>query len=82
MHRIPFDETHGIVATALDAAFYRTVYADIGDGDLDPVRHYVAVGWREGRDPAPWFSTSAYVAANPDVLKAGWNPLCHYLVRG
>ena len=81
-HRIPFDETHGIVATALDAAFYRAVYPDIGDGDLDPVRHYVAVGWREGRDPAPWFSTRAYVEANPDVVKAGWNPLSHYLLRG
>jgi hypothetical protein len=79
-HRIPPDETHGIVATALDAAFYRTIYPDIGDGD--PVRHYVASGWREGRDPAPWFSTRDYLAANPDVAKAGWNPFSHFLTRG
>ena len=81
-HRIPFDETHGIVATAFDAAFYRTIYPDVIGGDLDPVRHYVAAGWREGRDPAPWFSTRAYLAANPDVAEAGWNPFGHYLTRG
>src|SRR5215471_10972275 len=80
--RLPFEETHGIVATALDGAFYRTVYPDIGDNETDPVRHYVASGWREGRDPAPWFSTRAYLVAHPDVAEAGWNPLHHYLVRG
>src|SRR5690348_6513950 len=77
---ISLDETYGIAATALDAAFYRTIYPDIADGD--PVAHYVGSGWREGRDPAPWFSTRAYLAANPDVAKAGWNPFCHYLTRG
>jgi hypothetical protein len=81
-HRNPLDETHGVVATALDAAFYRTIYPDVGDGDLDPVSHYVASGWREGRDPAPWFSTRAYLAANADVAKAGWNPFSHFLTRG
>ena len=77
-----FEEAQGVVATALDGAFYRTVYPDIAAADLDPVGHYVAGGWREGRDPAPWFSTRAYLDANPDVAEAGWNPLCHYLVRG
>jgi hypothetical protein len=80
--RIPFEEAYGIVATALDGAFYRTVYADVTAGELDPVRHYVASGWREGRDPAPWFSTRDYLADHPDVAEAGWNPLHHYLVRG
>ncbi len=28
-------------------------------------------GWREGRDPAPWFSAEGYLAANPDVAAAG-----------
>jgi hypothetical protein len=80
--RLPFDETHGIVATAFDGAFYRTVYPDVLEGGLDPVRHYMSSGWREGRDPAPWFSTRAYLADHPDVAEAGWNPLHHYLVRG
>jgi hypothetical protein len=79
---MPFEEAYGIVATALDGAFYRAVYPDVSTGALDPVRHYVASGWREGRDPAPWFSTRAYLQAHPDVAEAGWNPLCHYLLRG
>jgi len=76
----PFDEVHRVISTALDGAFYRAVYPDVAD--LDPIRHYLAAGWREGRDPAPWFSTSHYVEANPEVIKAGWNPLHHYLIRG
>jgi hypothetical protein len=79
---IPFEEAYGIVATALDGAFYRAVYPDVTLGAADPVRHYVDGGWREGRDPAPWFSTRAYLETHPDVAEAGWNPLCHYLTRG
>jgi len=76
------DEVHRVVSAALDGAFYRAVYPDIVDAELDPVRHYVESGWREGRDPAPWFSTRAYAQAHPDVVRAGWNPLHHFLVQG
>ncbi len=79
---LSLEEAYGVVATALDGAFYRTTYPDVVDAQSDPVRHYVASGWREGRDPAPWFSTEAYLRANPDVAQAGWNPLCHYLLCG
>jgi hypothetical protein len=76
------EEAYGVVATALDGAFYRTIYPDVVTGEADPVRHYVASGWREGRDPAPWFSTRAYLRAYPDVAAGGWNPFCHFLLRG
>ena len=42
----------------------------------------VEVGWREGRDPNPDFSTSYYLSANVDVRDAGINPLYHYLTVG
>ncbi len=76
------DEVHRVVSAVLDGAFYRAVYPDIVDAELDPVRHYVESGWREGRDPAPWFSTRAYAETYPDVVRAGWNPLHHFLVQG
>jgi hypothetical protein len=76
------DEVHRVISAALDGAFYRAVYPDIVDAELDPVRHYVESGWREGRDPAPWFSTRAYAETHPDVVRAGWNPLHHFLVEG
>ena len=40
--------------------------------------HYETVGWRFGLDPHPLFSTNGYLSENPDVWKAGVNPLVHY----
>ncbi|HEY3948952.1 hypothetical protein [Phenylobacterium sp.] len=74
-------EVRAVIATALDGDFYRTLNVDL-PGGLDIVRHYAESGWREGRDPAPWFCTAAYAAAYPELVKAGWNPFHHYLTRG
>lgn len=76
------DEVYRVVSTAVDAAFYRTVYPDVDRAGLDPVRHYLSAGWREGRDPAPWFSSSAYLDAYADVRRARVEPLFHYLRQG
>jgi hypothetical protein len=75
-------DAYRVIATAIDGAFYRAVNPDLAESGLDPIHHYAASGWREGRDPAPWFSTRAYVEAYPEVAKAGWNPLHHYLIVG
>ena len=80
--KVPADEVLRVISTAVDGAFYRAVNPDLAGSGLDPIGHYAASGWREGRDPAPWFSTAAYVRAYPEVVKAGWNPLHHYLVVG
>jgi hypothetical protein len=80
--RATVQEVHRIISTAVDGAFYRAVYPDVAGGALDPIGHYAQSGWREGRDPAPWFSTRAYVEAYPEVARAGWNPLHHYLTQG
>jgi hypothetical protein len=74
------ERTRRALAAAFDPVFYRTVYDDIGRTGADPFRHYAETGWREGRDPAPWFSTQAYLAHRPDV--AGSDPFAHYLDRG
>jgi hypothetical protein len=74
------DPIYRLVSTALDATFYRAINDDVARARLDPVHHYINEGWREGRDPAPWFSTRAYIERNPDV--EGLNPFHHYLSRG
>ncbi len=74
------DQIYRLVSTALDATFYRAINDDVARARLDPVLHYIHEGWREGRDPAPWFSTRAYLERNPDV--EGLNPFHHYLARG
>ncbi|MFM1959954.1 MAG: hypothetical protein RL588_1471 [Pseudomonadota bacterium] len=68
------------LAAAFDPVFYRTVYDDIARTGADPFRHYAETGWREGRDPAPWFSAPAYLETRPDV--SGSDPFAHYLDRG
>jgi hypothetical protein len=40
------------------------------------------VGWRQGHDPSPWFSTEAYLEENPDVAEADFVPLFHFLEFG
>jgi GT2 family glycosyltransferase len=49
---------------------------------MDPALHYFLHGAAEGRDPGPRFSTSGYLAGNPDVERHGMNPLLHYLLHG
>jgi hypothetical protein len=66
----------------VDADFYHGVYRDQLFGRVDPVADYMEKGWREGRDPAPWFSTQAYLTAHADIAAAGINPLHHYLTQG
>ncbi len=64
-----------------DIDWYRLKYHDISTCGMNPLFHYISAGWREGRDPSPWFDTKAYVASNPG-LKVGENPLQHYLLKG
>lgn len=71
-----------LVATALDPDFYLAVNADVAASGVNPVAHYVQMGWREGRDPAPWFCTESYLASNPDIAAAELNPFAHYLQSG
>lgn len=74
------DHAYRVLAAAFDASFYRLAYPDVAQQGGEPLRHYVEAGWRERRDPAPWFCANAYLAAHPDV--EGLDPFQHYLERG
>ena len=76
------DQVYRLLSTAVDQAFYRGVHHDRIEGGEDPVWRYMESGWREGCDPAPWFSTAGYLERHPDVAAAGLNPLQHYLQNG
>ena len=45
-----------------DREWYLKSYPDVVARGIDPVRHYVAYGAREGRNPSPSFSTRGYLA--------------------
>ena len=70
------------LAPHVDAVFYHAHNPDILAAGLDAVLHYARTGWREGRNPNPWFDTSHYLLANPDVRDSGLNPLLHYIRQG
>ena len=69
-------------STLFDRDWYLSRYADVADARIDPAVHYLANGWREGRDPSASFATTAYLRANADVARAGINPLLHFLEFG
>ncbi|TLU72668.1 hypothetical protein [Lichenicoccus roseus] len=69
-------------ALIFDSDWYRAQYPDVAASRVDPVRHYLNDGAREGRDPNPYFDTDWYVTNNPDVAAARQNPFLHYLLHG
>jgi O-antigen biosynthesis protein len=60
-----------------DPDWYRQKYGDVPE-DADPAEHYLTTGSQLGRDPGPAFSASGYLAANPDVVETGYDPLVHF----
>lgn len=61
--------------------YYREMNPELSGFD-DLLHHYVTVGWKEGRDPATWFSTRGYLSAYPDIRAAAVNPFWHYITYG
>jgi len=50
--------------------------------DIDPLKHFMTTGWKEGRNPSTQFDLSFYLMRNPDVREAEVNPLLHYIRHG
>lgn len=74
---------YDVIRSEFDIAFYLTRYDDIAQNNLvDPIRHYIDYGAKQGRDPSPDFSTLAYLDRYPDVRKSGVNPFFHWLTEG
>ena len=69
------------LAEAFDADFYRATNPDL-DTDADHFAHFMAIGWRERRDPAAWFSVEHYLMSHGDVAAADQNPFVHYVLWG
>jgi hypothetical protein len=71
-----------VIEKEFDATFYCGEYPDVAAAGVDPLQHYLEAGWRERRDPSPFFSTSSYLELNPDVAAADINPFFHYIAAG
>jgi hypothetical protein len=75
-------EIQQVLRPEFDPSFYCERYRDINTDLVDPLEHYCVFGWKEGRDPCPWFSTRRYMERHADVAKSGFNPFFHYVLVG
>jgi glycosyltransferase involved in cell wall biosynthesis len=69
-------------AGLFDADYYRSKAGALLPPQVDPLQHYLHVGWTKHIDPHPLFSVRFYIDRNPDVAEAGVEPLDHYLTFG
>ncbi len=70
------------VRCEFDASYYLSEYPDVSNAEIDPLRHYMLHGWREGRNPSPHFNTNAYLITYDDVRDSDLNPFYHYVMFG
>jgi hypothetical protein len=70
------------ISRVFDAPYYLATNPDVAQAGVIPLAHYMEFGWKEFRDPSPWFSVSWYLRTYPDVAAAGVEPLRHYLSAG
>ena len=66
-----------------DRGFYLRSNADVAEASIDPLLHFCEHGWREGRDPAAFFSVRLYTKSvlRSETAVSG-NPFVHYIQRG
>ena len=77
----PPDSTVAAACGLFDASFYLVSNADVREAGVDPLAHFCADGWREGRNPNLYFDTR-YYRAQVVVGGAEVNPLVHYYLQG
>lgn len=63
-----------------DKTYYTRLYLD--NKDIDPIEHYLQIGWKKGYNPSESFSTNKYLKAYPDIANKKINPLVHFLKYG
>lgn len=66
-----------------NAEYYRMVNPNLEPTDDEALLlHFMEIGWREGLDPSPNFSTNYYIGNYQDIGRAGLNPFLHYVLFG
>lgn len=67
---------------AFDVKYYLERNLDVRRAGVDPFQHFMTLGWHEGRDPNPTFSTNFYQSYYPDIRGSGMNPFIHWVLHG
>lgn len=65
-----------------DSNFYLKKNHDVRTNNINPIKHFLSHGWKEGRRPSREFDLVGYLSHYPDVALSGINPLLHYIQSG
>jgi len=66
----------------VETDWYLATYPDVMEAGAEPVLHFCAHGWKEGRNPNFYFDTEWYRQTYPQFCTPGRNPLFEFLVSG
>ncbi len=75
-------QTKRLLSLLVDPVWYRARHRDVAASGIDPLRHFIATGLHERRDPNRWFDGTWYVRQYADVAASGAHPLLHYMSEG
>lgn len=67
------------VGAEFDKAYYLEKNPDVAESGVDPLVHFMSIGWIEGRDPSEEFSVNYYLRNNQDICTSGVNPFDHFI---
>ena len=62
-----------------DKEYYLSQNEDVKNAKMNPIKHYLQFGWKEGRNPSLEFDGNEYLNNRPDVRVASMCPLVHYI---
>jgi len=65
-----------------DEGYYLTNYLDVRKSNMNPLDHYIYMGWMEKRSPSKKFDANYYLRKYSDVKNSKTNPLVHYVLHG
>ncbi|PRM91348.1 hypothetical protein CJ672_09695 [Arcobacter cryaerophilus gv. occultus] len=65
-----------------DKEYYLNQNSDVNSKKINPLKHFIKHGWKEGRNPSKEFDVRFYLNTYPDILNANINPLIHYINYG
>lgn len=83
MRRVSQQDVNLVKGSGLfDEQWYLEKYRDVDMVGMDPVEHYLWLGWRLKRSPSPKFCVRSYLDAYRDIAAANIDPLLHYLRFG
>lgn len=68
-----------LIKSEFDSQYYCQQYNDV---ELDPLLHYLFIGWKQHRKPAKYFDGEYYLNKYPDISSHNLNPFVHWVLHG